>query len=118
MGFIRNISYSALGDQALLEKYREGLNLELLGALYGRYMDLVYGICLNYLSDPERSQDAVMNIFEELVAKLHRYEVVHFKSWLFTLAKNHCLMLLRSRKNKTFVSLDPDLMQSGEELHL
>lgn len=118
MGFIKNISNSSLSDQELLSRYRENLSLEMLGLLYERYMDLVYGVCLKYLSEPELAQDAVMNIFEELVNKLHRHEVENFKSWLYTLAKNHCLMFLRSRKNKTFVSLDLEFVQSGEDLHL
>jgi RNA polymerase sigma factor (sigma-70 family) len=81
-------------------------------------MDLVYGVCLKYLDDPARSQDAVMNIFEELVNKLHRHEVANFKSWLYTLAKNHCLMQLRSVKNKPLLELNTELVQSGEEMHL
>ena len=81
-------------------------------------MDLVYGVCLKYLNDPARSQDAVMNIFEELVNKLHRHEVANFKSWLYTLAKNHCLMQLRSVRNKPMLELNTELVQSGEEMHL
>ena len=39
-----------------------------------------------------------MGIFEELVTKLIKHEVSNFKGWLYTLAKNHCLMQLRSKK--------------------
>ena len=59
-----------------------------------------------------------MQIFEDLINKLKKHEVDNFKSWLYTLAKNHCLMQLRSGKNKKTVSLGPELMQSGEEWHL
>jgi len=116
--FIKNISHEADTDEELLTEYRQSRDIQLLGALYSRYMDLVYGACLKYLSDPARSQDAVMNIFEELVNKLHRHEVANFKSWLYTLAKNHCLMQLRSVRNKPLLELNTELVQSGEEMHL
>lgn len=116
--FQKSISHSSSPDQELADRYRDTGNIELLGHLFERYMELVYGVCLKYLSDPALAQDAVMNIFEELVQKLQRHEVTNFKSWLYSLTKNHCLMQLRSQKNKTFVSMDIELMQSHEDLHL
>ena len=118
MAFIRKITDPLVSDQELVRRYQDTQNIDLLGQLYSRYMDLVYGVCLKYLAEPEPAQDAVMNIFEELVRKLHLHQVENFRSWLHTLAKNHCLMFLRSAKNKGFSSLNPDIVQSGEELHL
>ncbi len=92
--------------------------MKVLAELYQRYMDLLYGVCLKYLKDPETSRDAVMNIFEELVGKLHKHEVENFKSWLYTLAKNHCLMQLRTPKNLKTTEFRGDYMQSDEEVHL
>lgn len=98
--------------------YQQTGNLEVLGSLYQRYMDLVYGVCLKYLEDSENAKDAVMQVFEELVVKLQKHEVDNFKSWLYTLAKNYCLMQLRSRKNRKVISMDEQLVQNGEEMHL
>lgn len=81
-------------------------------------MDLLYGVALKYLGDPETAKDAVMAIFEELAQKLLKHEVENFKGWLYTLAKNHCLMQLRSAKRMRTGEFDPDHMQTGEELHL
>lgn len=81
-------------------------------------MELVYAVCLKYLRDPELSRDAVMQIFEELVKKLHKHEVDNFKSWLHTVAKNHCLMQLRTPKNLKTTEFKGDLMQSEDEVHL
>ena len=74
--------------------------MEVLGELYQRYMELVYGVCLKYIKEPEEARDAVINIFEELVTKLRKHEVEHFKAWLYQLAKNHCLMKLRKEKSR------------------
>ena len=87
-----------LADKELAARYRDSGDLELLGVLYKRYSHLVYGVCLKYLRDRDDSQDAVMQIFEKLVTDLRRHPVEYFKSWLHTVAKNHCLMQLRSRK--------------------
>jgi len=81
-------------------------------------MDLVFGLCMKYLGDAEAARDAVMQIFEQLVVKLRQHEVSYFKSWLYTLAKNHCLMQLRRQKKGSIVSLPDELMQSAENEHL
>jgi RNA polymerase sigma-70 factor (ECF subfamily) len=118
MSFLKTISNPAITDSELVAAYRQNGDLQVLASLYQRYMELVYGVCLKYLPDTEQAKDAVMQVFEELVEKLKKHEVDNFKSWLYTVAKNHCLMQLRSQKNKKTVSLAPELMQSGEELHL
>ena len=117
MAFLKHISSQA-PDSELVPRYRETGDLSVLGELYQRYMELVYGVCLKYLEDTEDAKDAVLNIFEELVTKLQRHEVENFKSWLYGLTKNHCLMRLRSRKGKEFVKIDPALVQSTENVHL
>lgn len=81
-------------------------------------MDLVYGVCLKYLKVPDDAQDAVMAIFEELVTKLQKHQVDNFKSWLYTLAKNHCLMRLRSQKKTGTAKISEEFMQSEENNHL
>ena len=117
MSFVKNIS-SVLPDNELVDKYKESGDLTILGQLYQRYMELVYGVCLKYLKEPENAKDCVINIFEELVSKLQRHEVENFKNWLYQLAKNHCLMRLRSEKRTSHVKIDPALMQSEENVHL
>ncbi len=116
MAFIKKI-LSAQSDTELVQQYKSGGDINVLGELYGRYMELVYGVCLKYFKEPEEAKDAVINIFEELVTKLKKYEVSNFKSWLYQLAKNHCLMKIRSRKSQPVI-VDVDLMHLGENNHL
>ena len=92
--------------------------MAVLGELYQRYMELVYGVCLKYFKEPERAKDSVMAIFEELVSKLKKHEVENFRAWLHQLAKNHCLMALRTPKNMKTVEFKVELVQSEENLHL
>lgn len=88
-----------------------------MGELYQPYMSLVFGVCLKYLKDRDESRDAVMQIFEKLVQSLRDHEVTHFKSWLYVLARNHCLMQLRSKKGKIFEELSPTFMEMEVSLH-
>ncbi len=107
-------------EKQLLEQFRESQDLDLLGKLYQPYMHLVYGVCLKYLKHKDCAQDAVMAIFEELVIKLSKYEVENFKSWLYVLSKNHCLMELRKQnrqKTDNFDFSDLELMENGQGKH-
>ena len=81
-------------------------------------MDLVFGVCLKYFKDAERCKDAVMDIFEELNIKLKQYEVENFKGWLHVLARNYCLMQLRSPRNLKTMEFNPAFMQSEQNTHL
>jgi RNA polymerase sigma factor (sigma-70 family) len=105
-------------DQELVTAYRQSGDLKILARLYQQYLDMLYGVCLKYLADSEAAKDAVMDIFEELAAKLLRHEVGHFKGWLYTLAKNHCLMQLRASSRIKIHPFDPEFVQSAEEMHL
>ncbi len=115
MAFLKKI-LSAQDDLELVKEYKSGGDINLLGELYGRYMELVYGVCLKYFKEPEEAKDAVINIFEELVTKLKKYDLINFKSWLYQLAKNYCLMKLRSRKSKPVI-VDIDIMHLEENNH-
>jgi RNA polymerase sigma factor (sigma-70 family) len=118
VAFLKNIPTSELPDRELVSLFRTSGNMDVLAVLFQRYMDLLYGVCLKYMKQPETAKDAVMQIFEELVAKLPKHEVDNFKSWLYTLAKNYCLMQLRTPKNLKTTEFNPDSMQLEEEVHL
>ena len=118
MPFLKNISSTNQSDAELASAYKHSDDLKILGELYQRYMELVYGVCLKYFKDPERAQDAVMQIFEELVLKLKKHDVENFRGWLHQVAKNYCLMQLRTPKNLKTVELPPLLMQNEEDVHL
>jgi RNA polymerase sigma factor (sigma-70 family) len=116
--FLKNISSSGITDLELIAAYKSSNNQQYVSTLYQRYMDLVFGICLKYFKDAEKSKDAVMDIYVELAAKLKQHEVENFKGWLHVLARNHCLMQLRSPKNLKTAEFNTDIMQSGQIMHL
>jgi RNA polymerase sigma factor (sigma-70 family) len=109
-------------DAELLDLYRQSGDPEYLGKLYGRYMHLVYGVCLKYLGDRERCKDAVLRIYEKLGAELLRHEVLNFRPWLHVLVRNHCLMELRADKTqdrhlREYAAEQQIFMESSDPLH-
>jgi RNA polymerase sigma factor (sigma-70 family) len=89
-----------LTDEELISSYRKDRNMENIGVLFARYRDLILGLCIKYFKDISLSEDAVLEIFEKLIEKLKTHEVEHFRSWLYTLSRNHCLENLRSAGHK------------------
>lgn len=87
-------------EYKLISTYKSTGDLQVLGKLYKPYMHLVYGVALKYLKDREVSKDVVMQIFEKLISALQSHQVDNFKSWLYVMTKNHCLMQLRSKTHK------------------
>ena len=104
--FTRSKNPDDADDHKLLDSYRESGDIAPLGKLYERKAPLVYGVCLKYLQDEEKAKDAVMGIFEELVTKARQHDIRQFRSWLYVLSRNYCLMQLRSEKKIEMVNLD------------
>ncbi len=108
-------------DEKLLSDFCSSGDLEILGELYSRYMHLVYGVCLKYLKERDESMDAVMQIFEKLVIEVPKHNIENFRSWLYVVTKNYCLMQIRSHKiqiekhnawiedNRIFMEYSPEL---------
>jgi RNA polymerase sigma factor (sigma-70 family) len=118
MGIVKSI-YENLSDEHLLIDYKVSNNQQSLATLFLRYSDLVYGVCLKYLKSNELSKDAVMGIYEELYKKLAQQDIENFKSWLYVVTKNYCLIQLRKNKKTEIIEfLGESFMQTESFEHL
>jgi RNA polymerase sigma factor (sigma-70 family) len=107
--------YDHITDQELLEKFADSHNNEWLGILLQRYTMLLLGVCMKYLKNEEAAKDSVQQIFLKVINELQKYRVDYFKSWLYMVAKNHCLMQLRD-KGKNPVEINERIAATpGEE---
>src|SRR5450755_2699279 len=97
--------HTRLTDQEILQRFYVDHDNEWLGSLLERYTMLLYGVSMKYLKNPEEAKDAVQQIFLKAITELHKYEVSYFSSWLYMIAKNHCLMLLRNQHTKISLEL-------------
>lgn len=110
-------------DEQIAALYYQNGEKALAGLLYERYSHLVLGLCLKYLKNKMEAEDAVMQIFSNLMNDLRRHKVEHFKSWLYVYSKNFCLMALRKRQNNLKRELDlkdetMPVMDFASDLHL
>jgi RNA polymerase sigma factor (sigma-70 family) len=88
-------------DATLLDLYKKNKDSKWLGILFERYTLLVFGVCMKYLKQVNDAQDATQQVFEKAFSEIQKYDVVYFKSWIFSIAKNHCLMQLRGKGHQT-----------------
>ncbi len=91
--------YNHIDDAELLQNFYNDHDNKWLGILLPRYTLLLLGVCMKYLKNEEDAKDCVQQIFLKVINELHKYKVNYFKSWIYMIAKNHCLMQLRSSKN-------------------
>lgn len=69
---------------------------------------LLLGTSMKYLKNEEEAKDAVQQIFLKALTELQKkYPITYFKSWLYMVAKNHCLLLLRDKNH---------IVEIGEEM--
>jgi RNA polymerase sigma factor (sigma-70 family) len=91
--------YNNYSDNELINIFLEKADNSMVGILYQRYGHLVLGLSIKYLKNKNEAQDAVIQIFSNLLNDLKKYKIEHFKSWLYVYSKNFCLMELRKRQS-------------------
>src|SRR4051812_40627742 len=94
-------------DERLVARVREG-DEAAFEAIYDRYSRPLLSFCRHMLADREEAEDAV----QQTLLAAHRSMVaddreIHLKAWLFAIARNRCLSVLRSRREH--VGLDDDV---------
>ena len=111
---LNSSKYKHISDAELLQRFYAGHNNEWLGILLERYTMLLLGVSMKYLKNEEEAKDAVQQVFLKTINELHKYKVEYFKSWIYMIAKNHCLMKLRD-KGRFSVEIDERSMVTPAE---
>jgi RNA polymerase sigma factor (sigma-70 family) len=101
--------YENISDNELLENFYLDHNNQWLGILLQRYTLLLFGVCMKYLKNEEEAKDSVQQIFLKALTELSKYKVEYFKSWIYMVAKNYCLMKIRDRQGKQTADLTENL---------
>ena len=102
---VQRTDYPYQSDQELIRHYYEEHDGHWLGILLERYFHLIFGVCMKYLKNEAEAEDHTQQICLKVIKELHRHDVTYFKSWLYQVTKNHCLMHLRKNKHQV-VSLE------------
>jgi RNA polymerase sigma-70 factor (ECF subfamily) len=59
-----------------------------------------------------------MQLFEELIPKVLKQDIQTFRTWLYTVARNHCMQILREKERAMYVEFQSDFMESDDILYL
>ena len=108
-------NHNHIDDKELLQHFYNDGNNEWLGILLPRYTMLLFGVCMKYLKNEEEAKDAVQQVFLKSINELQKYRVEYIKSWLYMVAKNHCLMKLRD-KGKQHNEINEQMMAAPGEI--
>jgi len=91
---------------------RDSDNQEAFAELVYSFQDAVYNLCYRMLGERTEAEDATQEAFIRAYNNLHRYDTKRsFKTWLLSIASNHCIDRLRKRRMH-FLSLDEPLPSS------
>jgi len=104
-----------ISDQELLERFYVDHDNQWLGILLERYTLLLLGVCMKYLKNEELARDSVQQIFLKAITELQKYRVEYFKSWIYMVAKNHCLMQLRDKHGKNIIEIKDSISAETDE---
>ncbi len=81
-------------------------NIDAYKVLVDRYADAITNLCWRYLGSQEEAEDATQDVFLKAYQALEQWEPkAKFKTWLYRIAINHCLNLLKRRQKVSFQSL-------------
>ncbi|HEX6697424.1 MAG TPA: RNA polymerase sigma factor [Solirubrobacteraceae bacterium] len=98
-------------ESELLARVRSGDDAA-FEALYDAYHRRLLAFCQHMLGSREEAEDVLQHTFLAAYRSLRAgYEVVDLKPWLYTIARNRCLSVLRVRRDE--VELDDTLATEG-----
>ncbi|MCB9879630.1 MAG: sigma-70 family RNA polymerase sigma factor [Planctomycetes bacterium] len=89
---------TVLTDEDLVLLLQAGESHEALTELEARYGKRIYHFVHGMIRDPHLAQDVTQEVFEKVLLKNELYRPgTNFRAWLFEVARNQALTMLRSR---------------------
>ena len=115
----KKLTDKAKEDLILVKSALDNTDARAFSKLLSKYRDPIYFKLLEMLNDKELAQELTIESFGKAFNNLSTYSSTYaFSTWLFSIAKNHCIDFLRKKKNRT-VSID-DLIdqEDGNSLYI
>lgn len=81
-------------------------SVEAFNFLYERYNRKLYWYCVRMLGNSDAAKDAYQEAFIKVYDKRSEFQGENFASWLFTIARNICLNIIRTRR--IYVEIEED----------
>src|SRR3989440_4504181 len=91
---------ATLSDERLVDEVRRGSEAA-FEVVYDRHHRGILAFCRHMLASPDEAEDAVQHTFlsayRDLTASA---KPIRLKPWLYTIARNRCLSMLRARREQ------------------
>lgn len=103
-------------DSELVAKAKQGDKIS-MGILVNRYKNRVYNLALRIVRNKEEAEDVLQDTFLTVVSKLDTFDGrSSFFTWLYRIATNSALMLLRKKKIRRVNFKDNDFDPEQTEI--
>jgi RNA polymerase sigma factor (sigma-70 family) len=117
IAIIPAMSWDELSDQALLARYHEETDKQLaeqcVNELFRRHHAKVARWCLSFAHDRESAADLAQEICAKAYKNLSYFKgQSKFSTWLFSIARNHCLNAMRARSNAPEMESEESIIDS------
>jgi RNA polymerase sigma factor (sigma-70 family) len=97
---------AAFKDERLVAQLRRGNDMA-FEVLYDRHHSAVLSYCRHMLGSRDEAEDALQQAFVSAHADIVATDKpIRFKAWLFTIARNRCLSILRARREQPSENLE------------
>lgn len=95
-------------DQQIIADYING-NEDAIAILIDRHLKAVFNFSYRLVGKSEDAEDIAQETFLKMWRNIKKYRPEeNFKTWLFTIARNTAIDLMRKRKNLTFSDFEND----------
>src|SRR3954449_11445403 len=90
----------AVSDERLVEQVRRG-NEDAFEVVYDRHHRAILTFCRHMLGSPDEAEDAVQQTFISAYDAMRAdTRDIRLKPWLFAIARNRCLSIIRARREQ------------------
>lgn len=95
-------------EQKLVELAKSG-DRQALAQLVKNNEQTVYNFSFKVCRDRDKAEHIMQETFFSMIKSLHQFDGnSKLSTWLYRIVSNHCLMLARKDKSRTFISIDND----------
>ena len=95
-------------EKELIKKAQSG-DKKALAELVKKYEQTIYNFSFKICRNKYYAEQIMQETFYSMVKSLHQFDHnSKLSTWLYRIVANHCLMMARKIKSRSFVSLDDD----------
>jgi RNA polymerase sigma-70 factor (ECF subfamily) len=107
-----------MNDEQLIAQLQEG-SRHSLDELYRRYSRPLF-VFIRHSLQAEDPEDIVHDVFMRVIEKAHRFnpKKASFRTWLFAIARNRCIDVLRRQQKVRFLPMEKNIGMDGKESSL